>query len=76
LLDPQHSPVSEGRWEYGSLVWPGIEGEVTSERAMHLWPEWVYVKGTSFSFTRNIQIYILSIQRVAVSATVDEFREI
>lgn len=34
LMGPDTSPVTEGRWEYGELSWPGIEGAVTQERAM------------------------------------------
>ena len=44
LLDPLYSPVTEGRWDYGRLVWPGIKGEVTLEGAQRLGLKYVYVK--------------------------------
>lgn len=44
LLDPRHSPVLEGRWDYGRLVWPGVDGEVTKERARGFWAEYGYVR--------------------------------
>jgi len=34
LIGPGASPVTEGRWEYGQLIWPGIGGVVTHDRAM------------------------------------------
>ena len=34
LLAPASSPITEGRWQYGDLEWPGIQGPVTHERAM------------------------------------------
>ena len=44
LVDPRHAPVLEGRWDYGSLVWPGIEGEITQERALSFSSEYAYVR--------------------------------
>jgi len=35
LYTPGPSPITEGRWEYGDLFWPGIEGPVT-EKKLHL----------------------------------------
>lgn len=43
LLDPLDSPVIEGRWEYGQLRWPGIEGLVTDKTARQLGLQFVYV---------------------------------
>jgi hypothetical protein len=36
LIDPSESPVIDGRWDYGELVWPGIEGVVTDPRASRM----------------------------------------
>lgn len=46
LLDPNTSPVFEGRWDYGNLLWPGIRDPVTGERARHLGMAFVYVGDT------------------------------
>ncbi len=43
LLDPAESPIIDGRWDYGELVWPGIEGVVTDSRASGMWDP-VYVR--------------------------------
>ncbi|MBI5302689.1 MAG: hypothetical protein HY868_11170 [Chloroflexi bacterium] len=34
LIEPNDSPVIAGRWQYGELVWPGIQDPVTNERAL------------------------------------------
>lgn len=34
LVEPSVSPVIAGRWQYGELVWPGIQEPVTNERAL------------------------------------------
>jgi hypothetical protein len=44
LLDPGDSPVIQGRWDYGNLVWPGVEGEVTFERAKSFRSECAYIR--------------------------------
>lgn len=44
FLDPRDSPVTEGRWEYGELEWPGIEGIVTKNIARQLSLKYVYVR--------------------------------
>jgi hypothetical protein len=38
------SPVTEGRWEYGELTCPGIEGVVTHDRAMTPTLSYAFVK--------------------------------
>jgi hypothetical protein len=43
VLDPAESPIIDGRWDYGELVWPGIEGVVTDRRTSRMW-ERVYVR--------------------------------
>lgn len=43
LYAPEHSPITEGRWDYGSLTWPGIDSQVTKERSRKLGLTDVYV---------------------------------
>ena len=50
LLTPLNSPVIEGRWEYGQLVWPGIEGIVTDKIARQLGLQYVYVDDSVLKF--------------------------
>lgn len=43
LIAPGSSPVTKGRWEYGELIWPGIDGVVTHDRAMSPGLDYAYV---------------------------------
>ena len=43
LYLPEHSPITEGRWDYGSLTWPGIDSPVTKEQSRKLGLTYVYV---------------------------------
>ncbi len=43
LCAPEHSPITEGRWDYGSLSWPGIDYPVTKERSRKLGLTYIYV---------------------------------
>ncbi len=44
LFLPKHSPITEGRWDYGSLAWPGIDVPVTKEQSRKLGLTYVYVE--------------------------------
>jgi hypothetical protein len=55
LLDPLYSPVTEERWDYGRLVWPGIEGEVTLEDSRRLGLKYVYVKDEVLKYYEDYQ---------------------
>lgn len=47
LVEPGAAPITGGRWDYGELHWPGIDGPVTDERAHHFGHEVVaYVEDT------------------------------
>lgn len=50
VLDPNGFPITEGRWDYPELTWPGIAAPVTKERAsgagLHGIPSKVYVRDT------------------------------
>ena len=43
MYKPEHSPITAGRWDYGSLSWPGIESRVSKERSRKLGLTYVYV---------------------------------
>lgn len=43
LCEPGHSPITEGRWDYGSLTWPGLDSPVTIEGSRKLGLMYVYV---------------------------------
>jgi hypothetical protein len=43
LVVPGAAPVTLGRWDYGSLEWPGISGAVDLERALGLGLEEAFV---------------------------------
>lgn len=43
LVDPKDSPVIEGRWDYGELIWPGIEEVITDDHAQQLGLKDVFV---------------------------------
>lgn len=44
LFLPGKSPITEGRWDYGNLIWPGIDGPVDKITARKLGLEYVYVE--------------------------------
>jgi hypothetical protein len=68
LLDPLYSPVTEGRWDYGRLVWPGIEGEVTLEGARRLGLKYVYVKDEVLKYYEDYpEKYFISPESGSVS---------
>lgn len=44
IASPGDSPITEGRWDYGELKWPGFDKPVTNDFAMSLTPmDLVYV---------------------------------
>jgi hypothetical protein len=45
LMSPGDAPISEGRWQYGSLQWPGLDRPVTEEGPWRVAEE-VFVRDT------------------------------
>lgn len=43
LIAPKESPVTEGRWQYGELAWPGIQGLVRGQKDIGYWTPLAYV---------------------------------
>ncbi len=43
LYLPKNSPITQGRWNFGKLIWPGIEEPVTIELSRKLGLKYVYV---------------------------------
>jgi len=50
LLEPGNSPVTEGRWEYDQLRWPGIEGTISKNTARQLGLKFVYVNDSVLQY--------------------------
>lgn len=44
LLKPDGAPISTGRWDYGTLEWPGFEQPVTDDQASELRQDVAYVR--------------------------------
>jgi len=50
LLGPLSAPICGGRWEYGQLMWPGIDGPVTALGAKQSSREYVYVSDSVLQY--------------------------